>query len=170
MNFSTTGTGGDDGDFESFYKDAFKRLTWLLASRYGISPENAQDLVQEAMMCVYRKLGDGIGGMSESSLLAYLTEAVRNKAKDHLRVHSREVPWGAAPHSDRHSTAIDLEDVHVCDVFKRLSDELREIAVLYYLVGLTRVQIALVTGMNINTVGSRLRRARKQLRDHLLPP
>jgi|HubBroStandDraft_5_1064220.scaffolds.fasta_scaffold262092_1 RNA polymerase sigma-70 factor (ECF subfamily) len=169
MKFPSRSQADGEADFSAFYKHFFPIAVCSLMSMYATNRDTAEEVVQQAMTSMYGTLGGRFTGMSDGKRRAYLMTAARNKFADHWRIHSREVPPGDTEDLLCSSAHEEFEAVHIRDAFERLPDDVREIAVLRYLTCLSNREIAGVLGINVNTVGSRLGKARTLLIDHLSP-
>ncbi|MGF1453458.1 MAG: RNA polymerase sigma factor [Opitutales bacterium] len=133
--------------------------------RYALSLTHhhyeAEDLVQEAWLRVWRKYG-------ERSTRALLLSAVRNRFVDGVRrgrlatfesVEGHDISCGGEPPVPGGSADLDVLLAH-------LRPEEREALYLHLVEGQTAAEIAAFTATTRGTVLSRLQRARERLRRH----
>jgi len=132
-----------------------------------VSQQDAADLTQQVFMKVFRKIGQFQG---HSKFRTWLYRLAVNESLQHLRKNKRKQqvlvhdPIDHRPSLTRHHEAKDVLDA----ALDRLEPLLRSIFLLKELQGLSYRQIAEATDVPEGTVGSRLNRARRQLRDHLI--
>lgn len=149
---------------------AYNLARWLARDDH-----DAQDIVQEAYLRAFRSFGGFRGDNARPWLLAI----VRNTCYTWLKQHRRaevEVPYDDEIHGGEDS-ALDvnpeailarLDDVRLVDAaLKRLPVGYREVVVLRDIEDLSYKEIALVAGLPIGTVMSRLARGRRLLVTHL---
>ena len=156
------------------YLDATYRFARWLAR----SPDDAQDLVQEAMLRAYR----GFDALRGSDVKAWLFTIVRNFHWSALKQQRRraQVPLpeehdtldaqalispALGPHEEsiRRDEALTLQRL-----IERLPEEYREVLILRELEDMDYRSIAAVTQVPLGTVMSRLARARLALKKHWL--
>ncbi|NJP37544.1 sigma-70 family RNA polymerase sigma factor [Alkalicoccus luteus] len=145
------------------YGDAIVRLSYT----YTKDTVTAEDLAQEIFIKCYEKLPTF---NQQASIKTWLFKVAINHCKDHVRSwHFRKVtlfdklrPGHTAPlenevvrreESDRLATAV-----------LQLPLPMREAIYLYYYEGLSVSEIAALTNGNVNTIKSRLKKAREKLR------
>lgn len=151
-----------DGQFESAYRDNFG-FVWRTLARHGVAASGLEDAAQEVFIIVHRQWGAWVG---RASMRAWLFGVARRVASSQRRTVDRHVaklrsipranpPAGfdeviaARERLDRLAAAIDA-----------LPQERRDVFVLAEVEGLASPEIADALGINLNTVYSRLRRAR----------
>jgi len=147
------------------------RFVWRVLRGMGIREAGIDDAVQDVFIVVHRRLPDFDG---QSAMSTWLFAIAFRVACDHRRKHVRASalePWDedaqhlarpdapspadAAEHAERLRTLYDALDA--------LDDDKRALLVLAELEEQTVPQIAALTGTSINTVYTRLRRARIEL-------
>lgn len=138
----------------------------------GVPSHEAQDLCQEVMLTVHRRLPDFDG----KSLRGWLYGICVRHASDYRRSARvrREVPHREPP--DSGFEAQQPEQVErsrrverVLGALERLSDEKRTAFVLYEVEELTLAEISEALGVPLQTVYSRIKSARDALRVDLAP-
>lgn len=147
---------------------AYNLARWLTGD-----PHAAEDVVQDAYLRAARFFATFRGGDAR----AWLLTVVRRAAFDWL-AKSRAVttaPFDEELHGGDESPAPDEQAVRAADqrllrqALQELPPEFREVTVLRELEGLSYQEIAAVTEVPVGTVMSRLSRARRQLRQRLVP-
>ena len=145
---------------------AYNLARWLTRNDH-----DAQDVVQEAYLRAFRSFGGFRGDNARPWLLAI----VRNTCYTWLRQHRRaevEVPYDDDVHGSEdgvldvnpEALLARLDDVRLVDeALQRLPVGYREVVVLRDIEDLSYKEIALVAGLPIGTVMSRLARGRSQV-------
>lgn len=138
-------------------------FVWRTARRMGMSASEAEDTVHEVFLVVQRRLPELD---PERSLVAWLHRITKN-----IVMHQRR---GVARRMRRHrelqpvnaqaSDPIGDADTRqlVESALARVDEDPRRILVLADIEGMTAPEIAEALGQNVNTVYSRLRKARMQ--------
>ncbi|MFC0525151.1 sigma-70 family RNA polymerase sigma factor [Pontibacillus salicampi] len=148
------------------YGDELVRLAYT----YVKDGETARDLVQNTFMKCYEKSETFRGDASQKTWLYRITI---NQCKDYLRSwHHKKVRTISYIQEKVSSTTPSAERVvveqagneEIQEVLFTLPKKYREIIYLYYYKSLKLEEIASVTDLEINTVKTRLRRARLKLR------
>ncbi len=159
-------------DVESIYREHF-RFVWRTAKRLGVAERFLDDVAQEVFIVVHRRLGDFEGA---SSIKTWIYGILRRVVSDHRRTMSRKPSVGTteerdyeAPSLDRPDHSVERDDqVRILHrVLGELDDEKREVFILTEFEQMTMAEIAEATGVNPNTVSSRLRASRKEFREAL---
>ena len=141
-------------DAEGLY-DRYKPLVLRRVLRF-YKGEEADDIVHEVFVKIMEK-PDAFRG--ESSVATWLYRVTTNHCLNRLRNQKRrrELMSEHAPtlsyrrqKASQHATAL-LEQL-----WDQLTEELRQIAVYYYVDGMTQAEIARVVGVSRRTVGNRL--------------
>lgn len=152
---------GDPRAFEVLYTRYYPRLTAFARLQGAPDPE---DVAQTAMMKAALAAGKFAG---DSSVNTWLHGIVRNLVIDGLRYRSYrpEVVWDEGLHG---STCPDpMLAREYDDLLSTLSPEQREALTLHGLEGFTAVEIGSRQHVNDFTVKSRIRSARKKLREQM---
>ena len=147
---------------------AYNLARWLTRSNH-----DAEDIVQEAYMRAFRFIDGFRGGDSRSWLLAI----VRNTCYTWLRqnrTHEFTTAFDEEVHSldsDSHNPETMLLQSVDNQLLRRALEELpvesREVLILHELEGLSYKEIAVIAGIPMGTVMSRLARARGRLEQSL---
>jgi len=161
-------------DFEAIYDEHFA-FVWRSARRLGVSEASASDVAQEVFLIVLRRLSSFEG---RSSLKTWLFGILIGVVRNHRRSRRREravleptstferEPTAPANDPDPHASAAKAEAVRLLyEMLDELDDDKREVFVLAELEQFTAPAIAEALGVNLNTVYSRLRAARRAFED-----
>ncbi len=151
-------------------------MVYRLALRTLRSQTEAEDATQEAFMRVHRSfdsfdptrpLGPWIGRITYNVCLKRLGRVARQPLDaDHVAIGRMGDERARSPEraaADRESASL------VAEAVDSLSAQDRFLITLRYRDGYNDVEVAEATGMNVNTVRTRLFRARKALRSLLGP-
>lgn len=132
-----------------------------------VGGEDAADLMQQAFLQLFRKIGRFAG---RSSFDTWMYRLCVNEALQHLRRKQRRKfqsllhePASNAVHTSERNEQQELLQLALA----RLEPELRSIFILREIEGLSYREIAETIEVPVGTVGSRLNRARKELQQHL---
>lgn len=146
--------------------DAHFDFVYRLARRAGVPEAACDDAVQEIFLVVHRKLPDFEG---RSSLRTFIYAIARRVARDQRekRAHrtlgdplgDRDVAAGTDPEA---ALAARQAAQVVADILGHMDDGRREVFELAELEGFTGAEIAEALAMNVNTVHSQLREARRE--------
>lgn len=159
-------------DFEQVFLPhldaAYNLARWLLRN-----DQDAEDAVQETYMRAYKAFARFRGGNGKAWFMTILRNVCYTMIKK-LRSHETPEPFDEQIHQPVSESEMqeafrqkaNAESLH--DALKKLPDEFREIIVLHDLEGLAYKEIAVITGIPIGTVMSRLARARGRLRAEIL--
>lgn len=159
-------TRGNSLAFNCLYEHYGQRL-YAYALRLTENPAQAEDILQESMLIVWRKAATYRG---EGSVKAWLLSIIRNKCMQLFRQKPTESIEGSD--LDFADEAIPMEkDIsqqdersRVREALQRLSPEHREVLELVFYQGLNQKEVAQVCRCPVGTVKSRLSYARQQLR------
>jgi RNA polymerase sigma-70 factor, ECF subfamily len=161
---------GDEAAFSELFRLFGGRTRRYLRSLLG--DPAAEDAQQEVWLTVYRRVG---ALTNPAGFRTWLFQITRNRAIDHLRRTRRE----RALHSDGESlpglaaapvdddSGLDIEDHAVAAAMVALPATHREVLVLRFWEDLTYAEIALVVGVPVGTVRSRLFHAKRLVRECL---
>ena len=150
--------------FDEVY-EACADLVWRGLISLGIQRGAVDDAFQDVFLVVHRRLAEFEG---RSSVRSWVYGIVIRVARDHRRRDRRKgglvpldidlVDYGPGPHEEL-ARADALRDL--ARVLEGLDEERREIFVLAELEQLNAADIAAALGLNVNTVYSRIRAARR---------
>ena len=152
--------------FDDVYT-AYAGFVWRVLRGMGVSEVQVEDAVQDVFMVVHRRLSefDGLG-----SIKTWLFQITYRTACSHRRklrrAHEHE-PFDDKLQSSVRTPAEEAESREtlslVADLLGGLDDDKRAVLVLADIEEMTAPEIAVVTGTPLNTVYTRLRRARGEL-------
>ena len=160
---------GDLPSFELIYK-ATSGFVYNVAFRIVGNRQDAEEVTQEVFLIVHRKLG---GFRFQSSLKTWIYRITINSAINYAKKKARERQRAVEQDGDldRKGQANEVEQAidrehhttMIQHLLKQLSPDQRACVVLRNMEGLSYQQIADSLQVNINTVRSRLKRAREAL-------
>lgn len=173
---------GDDSAFEALVKRREREISQVAWRSLG-DPEDAREAAQETFLRAYRALPKFRG---EASFRTWLTgialNVCRNRAaaaEERVRRHSQSTDCGEeeeapaapalpdpSPSPESRALGGELKEA-LGRALLALSAEHREILVLREIQGMDYDEMAVVLGLPVGTVKSRLGRARQALREHL---
>ena len=155
-------TRAESEEFAALYSAHFRRV-WRVLRRLGVLPAHLDDAVQDVFVAAWRRRGDFEGRSSEGTWLIGIAARV---ASDYRR--RRQRPAEAVPETvvdDRADPSARSEAAEAArllhSLLDRMSEERREVFVLTELEQYTAPDIATALGLNVNTVYTRLRAARR---------
>jgi RNA polymerase sigma factor (sigma-70 family) len=170
---------GDEVAFRDLY-ERHQRMVYNLVFRMTGNHADAEELVPDVFVRVWQKARDFRGG---SRVSTWLYRIAANLAMDHLRSarHTREVFWEDLPPQDQLASdrseaedgpeyfALRQDDRRRLEgALMRLGVEERLLVTLYHLQDCSYAEIEDVTGISTTNIKSRLFRARRRLRQHML--
>ncbi|NOR64713.1 MAG: sigma-70 family RNA polymerase sigma factor [Candidatus Scalindua sp.] len=160
---------GSTEAFESIYK-AYSGFVYNVAFRVVNNIDEAQEVTQEVFLTVYRKLKSF---KFKSSLKTWVYRIAVNMAIDYARKRSKEQDHTVLYEDyNKLSKTIDPvgeevvreeQEKTISTLLEALSPNLKVCIVLRSIEGLSYQEIAESLSININTVRSRLKRAREKL-------
>ncbi len=153
--------------FEELYREYFG-FAWASLRRLGVPPAAIDDAAQDLWVTVHRRL-DSYD--PDASLKAWIFGIARRVASHYRRSAQRNARKIAALSFDevrRSDQPIGRREIAMTmEAFLQRLDETKRVAfVLSELEGWSAPEIARVAGTNANTIYSRIRLAKQQLRDH----
>jgi len=160
---------GDMEAFEEIYRIS-SGFVYSIALRVTNNEADAEEVTQDAFMKIYKNLKD-FGFRSAFKTWAYritVNTAINAKKKE-LRRRSQQVDYDiavktiSAPKTARSTFENEDNEKIISSMLAVLNPEQRACLVLREIEGLSYKEIAKVLGININTVCSRLKRARETL-------
>jgi RNA polymerase sigma-70 factor, ECF subfamily len=149
------------------------RFVWRTLRRLGVPSEDCDDAVQDVFLIVHRRLGDF---RPQAPVKHWLFRLAAGIARDHRRTRRRKDPkqHGLIPvRSDEEIADVSQQGPGelaertaaarlIRDVLQELDQPKREVFILADLEQMTAPEIAQVLELPLNTVYSRLRRARSE--------
>jgi RNA polymerase sigma-70 factor (ECF subfamily) len=164
----------DSASIAAIY-DTYGALAYGLALRIVGATAEAEDVVQEAFLALWRQAGrlDPSQGIK-----SYLLTIVHHKAIDRLRRHVRKpetpldpaAPYPALDRGPEESAERASEREVIRDALSQLPEEQRLAVEMTYFMGLTTNEAAARLQVPVGTVKSRLRLALTRLRTRLAAP
>ncbi|WPK12798.1 sigma-70 family RNA polymerase sigma factor [Lysinibacillus louembei] len=147
--------------------DEHSRYLVRIAYLYVKNWSTAEDIVQEVFVTFFQKSEQF---RQEASLKTYLTKVTANRAKDYLRSwkHKKDVLFETIFTSTKGIEEMMLEQEQLAALEKNLFQlplKYREPLILFYYDEQSIVEIADYLQLNENTVKTRLRRAKQQLKE-----
>ncbi|HEY6878771.1 MAG TPA: sigma-70 family RNA polymerase sigma factor [Polyangiales bacterium] len=150
--------------FADVYEQHFE-FVWRSARRLGVPEASVDDVVQDVFVTVYRRLPDFEG---RSQVKTWVFGILRNTVND-LRRSQRRKPTEAlvvepvdhASRGPQESFAREQGARLLHAVLHELDDDLRDVFVLSELEQMSAPEVASALSVNVNTVYSRLRAARR---------
>ena len=174
---------GGDGDAFNLLVDRYSCQVYNFAYRMTNNREDAEDVYQDAFIHAFKGIRTFRADSAFSTWIyrivrnVYLDEQKRRRSRPYVSLDenietqdgsiSRDVE-DSAPRPDEIVQTNERRRV-VRAAIANLPERQREILVLYDIQGCKYEEIAFILGINVGTVKSRLNRARKSLRDRLLP-
>jgi RNA polymerase sigma-70 factor (ECF subfamily) len=158
---------GDLGAFETIYK-TLAGFVYNVALRVTRNREDAQEVSQEVFLIMHRKLKEFRGDSSLKTWVYRITvnHAINAAKKSGSKNKTVEYEDSLAPavENDVHREIQKEHDRHAVDqILNVLNEEQRVCVVLRNIEGLSYEEIAETLKININTVRSRLKRARERI-------
>ena len=151
-------------DFDALYETHVDSV-WRLLQRFGVPEASLDDATQEVFVVAFRRLPEFRG---QSSLKTWLLGIAVRIAKDVRRQRARK--GGLEPlDQQRHLAAVGQPDetamqrqalAQALALLDQLDEDQRTVLVLADFEELTAPEIAQATGVNLNTIYTRLRAAR----------
>jgi RNA polymerase sigma-70 factor, ECF subfamily len=146
------------------------RFLWRTLMNLGVPSREAQDLCQEVMIIVHRRLPDFDG----VSLRGWLYGICVRVASDYRRsARARHEIQGEVPENG--AAPDQLEQLHqraqrqrLMRALERMEEDKRAALVLYEVEELTLAEVSEALGVPLQTVYSRIKAARQELRRELL--
>ena len=160
---------GDVNAFEEIYK-AYSGLVYSVAYRMVRHQENAEEVTQEVFLTVYRKLNTfafksslktWIYRMAINTTINYAKKT--NKENNRTVEFNEEFSWVDPSNDVEREVDKQFNERVVASLLNTLNPDQRACIVLRNIEGLSYQEIAEVLNININTVRTRLKRARETL-------
>ncbi len=158
-------------DFESIYEELFP-FVWRTARGLGVADSALDDVCQDAFVVIHRQLPEFEG---RSALKTWVFGILRNVVLVHHRTLGRKSPahrsklplvdpgtLSTPNHSPEEEVAIGQRAELARDLLSELDEEKRLVLILVELEELPVPEVAEAVGVNLNTIYSRLRTARKE--------
>jgi RNA polymerase sigma-70 factor (ECF subfamily) len=152
-------------EFEALYHEHID-FVWRTLRRFGVPAAALDDATQDVFVVVHRRFGAWEQRASVRAWLFGVCKRVAAKHRRGLERHARKVaalPEPAAPRELDERVADRDRLERIARAIDGLAPERREVYTLAELEGLSAPEIADALGCKLNTVYSRLRRARADL-------
>jgi RNA polymerase sigma-70 factor (ECF subfamily) len=162
--------GAIHAGFEAVY-ESMVDYVWNVVCRMGVPQADAEDVVQEVFVTVYRRLGEFEG---RAQLKTWVFTIAVHLVQHYVRTHARKPGDRASAKGTEIQALVDQQEngpVHAVErrerydaldrVLGQLDEGKRLVFVLAELEQLTLVEIGEIVGANPNTVATRLRAARQ---------
>lgn len=156
-------------DFDSVYTTFYPRILRYLARLVG--PEEAEDVSQEVFIKISRALGDYRGeGISSWVYRIATNAAMDRRRRSGVIAIPAEEELMAPDSTETAEQGLIRGEMSVCvrGLIEELPDTYRAVLILSEMEGLADAEIAHVVGATLETVKTRLHRARRRLRQALL--
>ncbi|MDY6939011.1 MAG: sigma-70 family RNA polymerase sigma factor [Cyanobacteriota bacterium] len=164
---------GDRSALGTLY-DRYGSLVYALAMKILADPQEAEDLIQEIFLTLWRKENYN---PDRGSLSSFLTVMTRSRALDRVRSRNRKLKflgkWGSTP-NDKNSSVTPFEEAVVRErrdrvryALKNLPEKQRQILELSYYQGLSQSAISERLKLPLGTVKTRSRQGLLKLRQSL---
>lgn len=153
------------GEFKLLYNENFA-FVWRMLLHFGVPTHQVEDAAQDVFVVVHRRLDTWDRSVS---VRPWLYGICRRVAADHRRAHGRHRRKIEALPTPEPGPALDgrIADRQVLEVLERALARLdqgpREAFVMAEIEGMSSREIAEATGVNANTIYSRLRKAREAI-------
>jgi RNA polymerase sigma-70 factor (ECF subfamily) len=162
--------GLDQAGFEALY-ESMVDYVWNVVCRMGVPQADAEDVVQEVFVTVYRRLGEFEG---RAQLKTWVFTIAAHLVQHYFRSHARKPGDRATAKGTEIHALVDqrdngpageverMERYDALDwVLDQLDEAKRLVFVLAELEQMTLAEIGEIVGANANTVATRLRAARQ---------
>ena len=158
---------GDEQAARAFYDEHFDYV-WSIISRFSERQDDAKDLAQEAFIRIFDALPDFRG---DSAVRTWIFRVCYRCALDEIRRlradNARPVAWLSADDTTASTNLDPYLRARIAAALDALTDELREVFLLYEVYDMTHEEIGGMLDIPTGTSKSRLSIARQRLRDAL---
>ena len=136
---------------------------YLRRRLYPVSPADLDDLVEETLLVVWRRLDDVPGDAERPWMIGVARNVLRNARRSTFRRQTLQSSLRPAPHDPPAEENV-VADVALAQALASLSEEDRAVVTLNAWDGLEPRDLALHLGITANAAAVRLSRARGRLR------
>lgn len=155
----------DSEDFGALYATHFRAI-WRTLQRLGVHPGSVDDATQEVFVTAWRRWEDFEGRSTERTWLLGIAIRVASDTRRKQRPTEEVSPELQQPGPGPESMAATKEvSQRVERLLARLEPDRREVLLLVDVEGYSVPEVASATGVNLNTLYTRLRSARQQFED-----
>ena len=168
----------DPADFSALWR-RYRRVIYAVALRFAPSPSDADEIAQETLVQLHRKLGSFRG---DSSLTSWVHAVAVNAARMHLRRNRRHergreevdetvADEGVVRLDEWPEAKIDQRDLarKAAAAVHELPDHYRLPFLLRAVDGLSAAETGAIAGISAGLVRQRVLRARRMLQKRMLP-
>ncbi len=151
------------------YRTHFQYV-WALLGRLGVPEANLEDVTQEVFIVLHRRRSEFRGESSVRTWLHGITLRTARRHRDKLlrrRSRADEIEPSAPPPTPETQVSTRQDLARLDRLLSTVSDDQREVFVMAEIAELPAPEIAELLGVKLNTVYSRLRLARRRLRQSL---
>jgi RNA polymerase sigma-70 factor (ECF subfamily) len=155
----------DSADFGALYASHF-RAVWRTLQRLGVQSGSVDDATQEVFVTAWRRWNDFEGRSSERTWLLGIAIKVASDTRRKQRPTEEVSPELQQPGPGPESMTASKEvGQRVELLLAKLDPERREVLLLVDVEGYSVPEVATATGVNLNTLYTRLRAARQQFEE-----
>ena len=167
-------TGGPHLEFEAVYAEHFD-FVWRNLRRLGVPESALRDAAQEVFLVIYRRLGEFV---PRGTLRSWIYSILRRVALAQKRLYCQSFPTeteGADQLADESQLNPESDAVRgqslrqLLELLNSLDDDKRDALVSVDIEGMSVPEACMALEVNPNTLYSRLRAARRQMRQGLAP-
>lgn len=156
--------------FDTLWTQTHTCLCWFIFSRVG-SEEDAEDILQDVFLRVYRQLGTV---RDPQRLESWVYQITRNRIIDHYRSRRQwvDLPENLVTKDDAAEEPSEETSIHllpyVCEVIEALPEPDQEALLQADYQGMTQPELACQLGISLSGTKSRVQRARQKVKKALL--
>lgn len=150
-------------EFEAIFRRLYLPLG-MYALRIVGDTDDAEDIVEDAFMRVWRKIRDG---EEVDNLRPFLYQTVRNGCVSFLRAKKETVGVEFIPEVDEEAVDTSMRDALIWKAIDNLPARCREVFLLSKRDGLTNEEIASELDVSVKTVKNQMTKAYAKLRETL---
>jgi len=143
--------------------DAHHNVVWRTLRRYGLDPDGAADVAQQAYLVAVERIGDIRSGSERAFLMGTALRLARSARRRDARLvldDQLQAQLRQHGHPESHASTVELLDL----VLSQLDPSLIEVFALFDVEGFSAREVSETLGIPIGTAASRLRRARAEFR------
>lgn len=154
---------GDESAFISLI-EGIKKDLYRIAKGILRNDEDVADAIQETILSAYK----GISKLKQEKYFkTWIIRILINKCKDIIKSNKKYIPIEKYYGDMKYVIEKELEDEDIFDkerLLQRLSEKYRTVLYLYYGEGFNITEIANILNTNENTVKTRMKRGKEQLK------
>lgn len=150
---------GDTHSFEQIIIDS-QDYVWSYALRFLGDYHSAQDAVQDIFIKIYK----GLPGFNhKSKFTTWLYRVTHNCCVDHYRKHKSKNESHLSDMEGVKENSVELSNSYLSEMLNRLKPELKQVFAMVTIFGFSYKETAEMIGCSMETIKSRLFRARQEL-------